>query len=229
MSITVLQAAVTGLLYLNISRGSDCILILTFEIKRFWWFEHYKLADNVNSSKFKLKTLMHYSRLYNLWENVTFSCKLQDRRWLPCKFHFSKNSVPCNFLSLQIQFYLSLHFLFLANSNSCKVRRPHITPHTHSHVALSQRLSSSQMTTAGWRACLCWFGCLLLPVRRSTPTQPGRHEPLSRRPSSRTPARRWLHSWHSSPGTGSAVGRRSPAHVNQTHNDTFPLDCTKNN
>ena len=32
------------------------------------------------------------------------------------------NSIPCNFLSLQIKVYLSLHFPFLANSELCQNR-----------------------------------------------------------------------------------------------------------
>ena len=40
----------------------------------------------------------------------------------PYSFHFLPNSIPCNFLSLQIQVYLSLHFPFLANSALCQNR-----------------------------------------------------------------------------------------------------------
>jgi len=77
-----------------------------------------------------------------------FTCKFHSLQIpilassVPYSFHFPPNSILCNFLSLQIQVYLSLHFPFLANSAlrqnrplsfhlpflanafPCKVRRP---------------------------------------------------------------------------------------------------------
>ena len=51
----------------------------------------------------------------NLYLQIAFLAKS-----IPYRFHFHPNSIPCNFLSLQIQVYLSLHFLFLANSALCQ-------------------------------------------------------------------------------------------------------------
>jgi len=80
---------------LYISRESDCILFLTFDIKRIWRFEHYKLADEVNSSKFELKT---FHALFTRWFELS---KLAD-------------NVKCLYIYFQATYINSAGKMYLA-------------------------------------------------------------------------------------------------------------------